>query len=390
MSKRWIRLTAILAILILAGGAYLIYRDGKTPAAAGASLSSEIVLPAAGFARAEEPRAFTFPADHGPHPEFQTEWWYFTGNLVDTAGGRYGYQLTFFRRALAAPQNIPERTSDWGTSQVYMAHFAVSDVPGNKFQSYERLQRGSAGLAGAEGEPLFKVWLEDWSVDQQLDGSIHLKAEQEGIDLDLTMTEGKPPVLQGNEGYSQKGPQAGNASYYYSLTRLESHGNLTLRGEKPLVVSGLSWMDHEFSTSALSHGQIGWDWFALQLSDGSDLMVFSIRQADGTADPYSGGSYVKADGSKITLSREDFKITPLDNWTSPYSGARYPSGWRVEVPGEGILVEITPLLRDQENRLTFTYWEGAVRITGSRDGKAIDGYGYVELTGYAASMQGEF
>jgi predicted secreted hydrolase len=271
-----------------------------------------------------------------------------------------------------------------------MAHFAITDVPGNKFRSFERLERGAAGLAGASIDPVYHVWLEDWSVTGDGEGSTHLSAREENLSLDLTLVESKPPVLQGDAGLSQKGAQPGNASYYYSLTRLESTGTLQLEGGKEFAVKGLSWMDHEFSTSALSHGQIGWDWFALQLSDGQDLMVFNLRQADGAPDPYSSGSLISADGMKTTLSRQDFTINPLRSWVSSYSQARYPSGWQVDVPEAGISLEITPLLEDQENRLTYTYWEGAVAINGTVAGSPVSGYGYVELTGYAASMQGEF
>jgi predicted secreted hydrolase/threonine/homoserine/homoserine lactone efflux protein len=338
---------------------------------------------ATGFARVEGPRPFDFPADHGPHPDYQTEWWYYTGNLETVDGRRFGYQLTFFRRGLAPLSERQERPSNWAADQAYMAHFALTDVAGEQHRAFERFSRGAAGLAGAESPP-YRVWLEDWSVEEMEPNVVQLHAAQNDLALDLLLTDLKGPILQGDSGYSQKGPEPGNASHYYSQTRLESVGAVQV-GDAQYPVEGLSWMDHEFSTSALASDQVGWDWFALQLDEGSELMVFQIRKIDGSVDPFSSGMFIAPDGSTRYLSRDDFEITVGDTWRSPRSGATYPARWTVTVPAAGLTLEIEPYLADQELNVSYAYWEGAVRIGG-----AVSGSGYVEMTGYAGSMQDQF
>ncbi len=342
-----------------------------------------------GFSRAVEPMKFQFPRDHGPHEDFQTEWWYYTGNLVDSSSNRYGYQLTFFRRALSPPAEGSQRTSSWAVNQVYLAHFTISQVQAERFYSQERFSRGAAGLAGAQGEPFFQVWLDDWQVKQISPDSFRLQARTEQVQLDLTLTDTKGPVLQGNAGLSPKGPQAGNASYYISQTRLESKGKIRIEG-RDISVSGLSWMDHEFSTSALAENQVGWDWFSLQLDNQYELMVFTLRDEQGNIDAFSSGTIISPDGSTVSLEMGDFSIQILDTWRSPHSGAVYPSGWRLQVPEVDLDVEVYPLMKDQELRISFIYWEGAVKVNGRMGSQSVSGYGYVELTGYAQSMQGRF
>jgi predicted secreted hydrolase len=334
-----------------------------------------------GFARALAPRHFGFPEYHGPHPGFRAEWWYFTGNLSADGGRQFGYQLTFFRNALTADPQA--RESAWATSQVYMAHFAVT-APGDAaggFFSHERFARGAGGLAGAELGP-FRVWLEDWSAEGG--GNIpplRLRAAAEEVALDLRLAAGKPPVLQGDRGLSRKGQEPGNASYYYSLTRLPSDGRIVLRGEV-YEVAGLSWMDREWSTSSLDKGVVGWDWFSLQLDDGRDLMAYQLRRADGSADPLSAGALVAADGGARTLAGADYRIEPLATWRSPKTGRAYPSRWHLALPAERLELEIEPLLADQELDHSFVYWEGAVRFRGHAAAAPVTGRGYVELTGY--------
>jgi predicted secreted hydrolase len=346
------------------------------------------VASAEGFSRAEGPQTLVFPADHGPHPDFQTEWWYVTGNLETADGRHFGYQLTFFRRALVPPAERAARASDWAADQIYMAHLALSDVAGRDFQAVERFSRGAAGLAGAQAVP-FMVWLEDWSIAETEAGDWRLQAAAEGLSLDLTLRDTKGPILQGDRGYSRKGPEPGNASYYYSLTRLETAGSVQVAGET-YRVTGLSWMDHEYSTSALSAGQVGWDWFSLQLADGSELVVFQIRRDDGSIDPYSSGTLVAAGGGTVTLARDDFEITVERTWRSPHTGADYPAGWAIRVPSANLTLRLEPYLADQELNVSYAYWEGAVRFTGEQDGRPVNGDGFVELTGYAGSMQGQF
>jgi len=354
----------------------------------------------AGFARADSPRQFIFPADHGPHPDFQTEWWYYTGNLDSLDGRHFGFQLTFFRRALLPPQRRENRSSNWAADQVYMAHFALTDVNGSRYFAYERLARGAAGLAGAQAQP-FSVWLEDWRIErtddpegcieitQAVPCSYQLTASEGDLSLDLRLVDLKGPVLQGDRGLSQKGAGPGQASYYYSLSRLKVSGELLL-GDRRIPVSGWSWMDHEFSTSALSKDQIGWDWFSLQLADGSEMMVFQIRREDGSIDPFSSGTLIEPDGALIHLKKDDFQVEVLRQWKSPHSNASYPARWLVSLPEFGMNLTLEPYLADQELNVSYAYWEGAVRIVGDREGVPLSGSGYAELTGYSASMGGDF
>ncbi|MBN1372366.1 MAG: hypothetical protein JW987_10555 [Anaerolineaceae bacterium] len=378
---------ALVVLAVAAAGLGLALRPRQ---AGSVQARLEGLPPAEGaFARAEGPVEFEFPKDHGPHPDFQTEWWYYTGNLQAEDGRRFGYQLTFFRRALSAPEVRSERESPWGADQVYLAHFALTDVEGGQFHAEERFERGAAGLAGAEGEPGFAVWLQDWRVEQTGEDSYRLAAAQEGLSIALELTDLKGPVLQGQQGYSQKGPEAGNASYYISQTRLESSGTVRVNGED-VAVRGWSWMDHEFSTSALSAGQVGWDWFSIQLDNNREMMVYTLRRADGSIDPYSKGTLIFEDGDTRTLTAEEFSIEATEQWTSPHSGAVYPAGWVIRVLGEDLELAVEPLLADQEWRGSFVYWEGAVKVEGRWGQVAVSGFGYGELTGYGQSMEERF
>jgi predicted secreted hydrolase len=360
--------------------------------------------PEEGFQRAFEPRGFSFPEDHGPHPSFRTEWWYVTGNLVGPGGEPFGFQLTLFRSALA-PEGEDHPLSSWRTNQVFLGHFAVTDGDAGEFLSFERFARSSVGLAGAEDYP-FRVWVEDWELRGPVGGPpareegepgfreepdgifpLSLRASEGGVELELTLTPEKPMVLQGSEGLSQKGPEPGNASFYYSFTRLQASGTLRKNGV-PIVVGGTAWMDREWSTSALSGDQVGWDWFALQLEDGFDLMVYRLRGQDGETDPLSEGLWVDPGGRSRRIPAQEVEVEVLDTWASPLDGTRYPSGWRVSIPSLDAAFRITPLIRDQEMELTFRYWEGAVRVEGTRKGEEVSGKGYVELTGYVPRGSG--
>jgi predicted secreted hydrolase len=341
-----------------------------------------------GFQRTKGPRDWSFPEDFGPHPDYQTEWWYYTGNLESEEGERFGYQLTIFRRALLPKVDRAERESAWATEQIYMGHFALSDVSAGVHYAFERFVRGAAGLAGAQSEP-YQVWLENWQVEEFAEGQYRLMAEQDGVALDLIFEDLKGPILHGDQGYSQKGPEEGNASHYYSQTRLESSGIVrTPKGS--FGVSGLSWKDHEFSTKALSAGQVGWDWFSIQLDDGSELMIFQIRRSDGTVDPFSSGSWISPNGELIHLEKKNFEIQVEDSWSSPNSGAEYPSQWTINIPLLDLNLAVTPLLADQEMNVSYNYWEGVVKVDGIVRGASVSGNGYVEMTGYAASIEGEF
>ena len=350
-----------------------------------ASLSVAGALRAAndeGYAKALQPRLFQFPADHGPHPEFRTEWWYYTGNLATAAGRRFGFQLTFFRSALAP--RMPHRESTWATRQAWLAHFTVSDIAGGTFHSFERWSRGALGLAGARAEP-FQVWVKDWTAASAGGPAfpLRLTASADRAAIDLVLQQGKPPVLQGERGLSRKSAEPGNASYYYSLTRMPAAGTVRI-GDDRYDVTGLAWMDREWSTSSLGKDQVGWDWFSLQLSDGWDLMLYRLRRQDGAADPASSGTLIDPHGESRALNLSDFQILPSGEWRSPRSGAHYPERWRLRIPREDLDLEVRPLLADQELDVSFRYWEGAVSIEGTHRGQPVRGSGYVELTGYAA------
>ena len=372
----------LLAAVLVAALLYLRASRVSLPAEGGVAVSQTLGgIPAAGFARALSPRAFHFPQDHGPHLDFQTEWWYFTGNLKSEGGRRFGYQLTFFRKALAP--GAPARASRWGADQAYMAHLALTDVDGNRFSFAERFGRGALGLSGAGGSP-FSVWLEDWSVRESSASpwSMKLAASDGAASLDLSLLSIKPVVLNGEGGLSRKGSEPGNASYYYSIPRLATRGTLTIGGER-FKVSGLSWLDREWSTSALSAALAGWDWFALQLDDGRDLMYYRLRTRDGVADPSSAGTLTAADGSSKPLSADQVQLSVTDWWTSPASGTRYPARWRLKVPGEGLDLEVVPRLAGQELLASFKYWEGAVAVKGLGPSNP-GGSGYLEMTGHGA------
>lgn len=347
---------------------------------------------AAGYARVTAPRALAFPADEGPHPAYRTEWWYYTGNLRATEpsadGRRFGFQLTFFRNALAPMAELDARDSAWGTNQAYLAHFTVTDVDADAFHSAERLARGAAGLAGAAADP-FRAWLETWSAvrDGGPEAPVRLTAADGPVAIDLSLRPTKPPVGHGDAGYSVKGPEPGNASMYLSYTRLAASGTVTT-ADGTFAVEGGAWHDHEWSTSALSADQVGWDWFSLQLGDGRDLMVFRISQADGGIAPTSSGTLVAVDGTTEHLTVDDFALEPVGRWVSPRTGGAYPAAWRVTVPGAGLALDLKPLVADQELSTTIRYWEGAVAIEGTADGRPIGGEGYVEMTGYVPTGEG--
>ncbi len=335
----------------------------------------------AGFERAIMPRQFSFPEDHGPHSSFRTEWWYATGNLLDSSGRRFGYQLTIFRSALS-PADIV-RPSQWAASQIYMGNFAITDVGESHFYAFDRFERGAMGLAGASAIPLH-VWIGNWSIASIGPQAFpaRIKAQEGGLAIELLVRQETPPVLQGDHGLSQKGPEAGDASYYYSLPRMHTQGTVRI-GDRSHRVEGLSWIDREWSTSSLGRNQVGWDWFGLQLSDGRQVMYYQLRQTDGHGDPSSAGTLIEADGSAVALSREQVQLEVTSYWRSPKDGRSYPSSWRLRVPTAQLSLEIRPYFSNQELNLAIRYWEGAVGLTGTAKQKPVTGSGYVELTGYA-------
>lgn len=330
-------------------------------------------------------RKLTFPADHYSHPDFKTEWWYYTGHLETQSGKRYGYQVTFFRFGLRDRQKDSKEAPLF--SELYMAHFALSDIGAKKFTFRERIKRGYGDKAGAATDR-FQVWNEDWKVEGDEKNHV-IQVNDRGTQLRLGLRSLKAPVLHGQNGLSQKSEGEGRASYYYSLTRMHTDGELTVNG-KSEKVRGLTWMDHEFGSNQLREDQVGWDWFSIQLDNNSELMLYLMRRKDGSVDPYSSGTLVSADGVTKNLSLKDYRIDVLQRWKSPTSGATYPMKWKVTILSEAIELEITPSFPEQElitNRSTrVTYWEGAVQIRGIARGKPVGGNGYVEMTGYAGKL----
>ncbi|MCB0190575.1 MAG: carotenoid 1,2-hydratase [Anaerolineae bacterium] len=373
----------IFALVVLSGLVLVQYNQvdgGSNEIAANVQEANVEAYGTEGFAKADRVFDFEFPADHGPHPDYQVEWWYYTGNLSDADGNRYGYQFTIFRRGIAPGE--PERASEWGTRQIYFAHFTVTDVTGETFEAHERYSRAGAGLAGAQGLPTYHVWIDDWEAREIEPGKVRVKASDGDIGIDFILEQTKPIVLQGDDGLSVKSNAVESASYYYSMTNNTTSGTITTpRGT--FAVTGNSWMDREWSTSILGDAAEGWDWFSLQLDDNREVMFFVIRLQDGRFEPASAGIIVNPDGSTDYLRLEDVEMTVLDTWTSPHTDATYPAEWQFAIPKAGINLHITPLLHDQELNVSFNYWEGAVKLEGSQSG-----YGYIELTGYAGSMQG--
>jgi predicted secreted hydrolase len=375
-----------LSIAALAAAAFWFRGAERRPPARPALSVTELLgarRDSSGYARADTPRAFQFPADHGPHREFQTEWWYWTGVLDGPGGRMFGYQLTFFRFSLS-PEKAPPRPSGWAATDVYMAHFTLTDERGRTFRAFEKMSREALGLAGASGSP-FHVWVLDWDAAGPTHSDtivpIHLRAAKHDVGIDLALDQGKPLVMQGDHGLSRKGREPGNASYYYSFTRMPTRGSVTVDGTH-VEVHGESWMDREFSTSALEPGVVGWDWLGLALSGDRELMFYRLRHADGSTDAMSAGSLVDPDGSARQLGAGDVTMTELATWRSPRTGTRYPSSLRLTIPSANIDLLVAPVLNDQELDLSFRYWEGAVRVQG-REGSAVSsGRGYLELTGY--------
>lgn len=378
----------VLAALTLVGLSLRSPGDSPAPGS-GAEQSGVAALlsgedAAEGYARVTGPQPLRFPEDDAAHPAYRHEWWYVTGNL-ETADGRHlGYQLTFFRFNVdPQPQ---ERASRFASNQVWMAHAAITDTSSQTVHQRQRLSRGAIALAGARAAP-FEVWLDDWQVvAESPQGTFPARLEvrldpQQSLELQLQAD--KPRVLQGDRGYSQKGPEPGNASRYFSWTRLQTRGRVQLDGEW-LDVEGSSWLDREWGTSTLAAHQIGWDWFSLQLDNGRDLMVYQLRQDDGGIDPRSKGLLVERDGRYRVLRREEFSIRVRRWWRNPIGDARYPVAWSVTLPGEDLALEVDARVDDQEWRTGFRYWEGAVSAHGEQAGRSVSGVGYVELTGYVS------
>ncbi|GAC1619492.1 MAG: lipocalin-like domain-containing protein [Candidatus Acidiferrum sp.] len=328
---------------------------------------------------------YEFPRDHFNHPEFQTEWWYYTGNLRSVDGHRFGFELTFFRQAVArntAREN--SQTHSWDVDDLYLAHLALSDLDGGAFYHFERINRAGPGLAGISSTDQ-RVWNGNWQVHWNAETQ-ELQATEARFQLQLALRSLKPPVIHGENGISQKSAGAGHASHYISLTRLETHGTIELKGKK-IDVAGVSWMDHEFFTQQLAGDQAGWDWLSLQLDDNTEVMLYRFRRKDGSADPYSAGTFIDAAGKSFHLRSADFILQPQrETFTSPETRAIYPIHWKIVIPKLEINLEAVAPLASQElagkTKLAPSYWEGAIKLSGQRGDQPIAGVGYLEMTGY--------
>ena len=333
-----------------------------------------------GFDRAVPGYDYQFPRDHFAHPNFQIEWWYFTGNLTTEGGRRFGFELTFFRNAVEGARST---SSSWEVDQIYLAHLALSDIEESRFTKLERVNRAGPGIAGAD-EAQARIWNGNWEVrwvePEDPTGPLTLRAVAEDFEVELELRPRKTPVVHGRNGVSQKAEGQGRASHYVSCTRLEADGAVQTGGERH-EVTGSVWMDHEFSTDSMGPTQVGWDWVSAQLEDGSELMLYRMRREDGSTDPFSSGSYVDPAGRSTHLVRDDFSMTPGETWTSPITGGVYPVEWRLQVPRLNIDLQLTTPLNSQEvisgNSAAPSYWEGAIDLEGSHRG-----VGYLEMTGY--------
>jgi predicted secreted hydrolase len=333
-------------------------------------------------------KLYQFPADHRSHPGFQTEWWYFTGNLRTSEGKDFGYQVTWFRQGLRPPGVLIPTRSRFIVEDLHFVHLAISDLTKKRHHFAQVLRRGSHGEAGtatkadAMDTPL--VWAGPCTLQMTKAGGFRIMAEDDKatMALNLHLRPTREPIFHGSDGVSRKGPGPSNASHYYSFTRLETSGSLRVEGSEPVIVDGTSWLDREWSTSALGENQVGWDWFALRLEDGSDLMIYQMRQQDGSADPFSSGTLRKPDGSRIHLSSEAFQLQPGDTWKSRRSGGTYPIKWRISLPAQQLDLRVSATIKNQEVVLfPVTYWEGSVKVDGT-----LKGEGYMELTGYAGEV----
>ena len=343
----------------------------------------------AGFRSVAGPCLFSFPKDHGAHPGYRTEWWYYTGNLTATTGEKFGFQLTFFRRQLK-PSNTrrvwPEPASAWRTNQIFLAHAALTDLAGQQHVMAEKVSRAGLGMAGAEtDENGVRIFLHGWETVMSPAGHT-LRMTDASFNLELNLVPAKEPVAHGKDGYSRKGDLPEQASCYYSFSRMAATGRVSI-GDGVYSVTGSGWMDHEFSTAPLAQGVTGWDWFSLQLDNQWELMIYLLRRETGGVHPASSGTLIGPEGEVVHLDRSVFQTRVTRRWTSPATGAVYPLGWTISLPAHGMELELTAALDDQEMITTgstgVTYWEGSLSVSGRTDGLPVTGQGYMELTGYA-------
>lgn len=336
-----------------------------------------LVLPLfAGDWREVEPgQSVALPGDLHFKKGYRVQWWYLTGHLFDQAGREFGYEMTFFAAG------VQQRTyrSEFGVDFIYLSHLAVSDIAGNRYHHYSNGDSGAFGFAGADSRRLH-VWVDRSSLKGSA-AKMHLTGRAGEIALDLSLVPKKPVVLHGDRGYSRKSEESPLiASRHFSFTDLETTGSLKL-GQDSFEVSGKSWFDREISSRGLAENEAGWDWFAIQLDDHREIMLYQMRKKDGELDPFSSGTAVYGNGTHRHLEKKDFTVKIMSRYTSRHTKARYPSKWEVIIPSEDLRLLVTPLIEDQEftaaGAIRKTYWEGACKVEGSVPGRA-----YVEMTGY--------
>lgn len=341
-----------------------------------------VLQPAAAQYKAALPGyRYEFPRDHFNHPDYQTEWWYFTGNVTAADGHRLGFELTFFREGV---NRDPKFGKAWDVADVYLAHLALSDIGGGKFYHTERINRAGPGIAGID-QAQQKIWNGNWKVSWN-ESDQQLSAIGGPFNFSLWLHPEKPAVIHGENGVSQKAEGPGRASHYISFTRLKASGTIEVN-QKTYQVTGLSWMDHEFFTHQLESNQVGWDWLSIQLADNSEIMLYQIRRKDGSVDPYSSGTYVDDHAKSTPLHASDFVLTPSgETWKSAVTSATYPIQWKIAIPKLGIELESKTNLNSQEisgqTKFAPSYWEGAISLSGHRGTAKLDGVGYLEMTGY--------
>jgi predicted secreted hydrolase len=328
---------------------------------------------------------YEFPRDHHAHRDFKTEWWYFTGNLFDADGRRFGYEVTFFRHGIRPAAGRDPNGSRFIVDDLKFAHFAITDVGGRQFHFTQKMSRGAFGEAGFNDATRL-AWIDNWSLSANGDEAFEITASGDFGALHLQLRATTPPVIHGESGVSVKAAGAASASHYFSIPRLETTGTLDLKGNAR-AVRGETWFDREWSSSQLGKGQVGWDWVCLQWEDGAALMLYRMRTENGGIDPASSGTWIAPDGSATHLRSSDVQMTPTAFWKSKATGAQYPIGWRIVVPAQRAEFTIKAALDDQELKLgAITYWEGAIDASGTREGRPVNGRGYLELTGYAGRL----
>ena len=372
---------SLLVLMLVAYFSHALLKEVRTASSqtSVSNLLTETTAPAS-FSYAVVSREFSFPNDHGAHPNYRSEWWYFTGNVYDENHRNYAFDITIFRFGLEP--SMSDAADSLRASQIFLGHFAISDVQAERYLNAEKYSRELPGVTGISAAPV-RIQLENWHM-QQIDSEtetweLYAATEEFGLNLELTAL--RPVALQGERGLSRKSSTEGNASYYYSIPKLKVNGELWF-DEQQVSVSGNAWFDREWSTSALEQGQVGWDWFGLHLDDETELMYYQIRHANGKRNEQSHGKLFLDEGKTEINLGNDVTLQPLAYWRSPKTKARYPVAWRLTAKEHDLDLTISAKFNAQEWQSSFIYWEGSVSVIGRFRSKPVDGEGFLEMTGY--------